>query len=349
MRKSEFLNNSKATVAATWLFSIALAFVFGTPWTARGANPPEPLPPIPAPAQLAWNDNDWALYLNFGINTFTGREEGTGREDPKLFNPAHLDARQWATVAKECGFKRLILPAKGHEGFCLWQTGSGDFGVKTSPWRDGKGDVVKEFTDACREAGLQAGLYLSAEDRHDAAYGTAAYNDVYVHQLTELLTRYGELAELRFDGSGGEGTGAVGSIGSDPTQRKQVYDWQGFFATVSRLQPQVIMVSNQGPGARWNGNNIGHSGEPNWAPFNPASVPGVELTDRKQLSVLNGGDPNGSLWLPAETCIRFRTGGSGAQPMTARACLSTNSSTPTSNPPAAIASSCSTCRSTTRA
>ena len=233
------MTGKHTTTATSLIVGIALAFVFGTPWLVCGANPPPPLPPIPTPAQLAWNDNDWALYLNFGINTFTGLEEGTGHEDPKLFNPAHLDARQWASVAKESGFKRLILPAKGHEGFCLWQTDSGDFGVKSSPWRDGKGDVVREFTDACREAGLQAGLYLSAEDRNDPAYGTPAYNAVYIRQLTELLTRYGDLAELRFDGSGGEGTGAVGSIGSDPKTRKQVYDWQGFFATPCQNQRSI--------------------------------------------------------------------------------------------------------------
>src|SRR5581483_5480384 len=202
----------------------------------------------------------------------------------------------------------LILPAKGHEGFCLWPTTNGDFGVKQSTWRDGKGDVIRDFTDACREAGLQAGFYLSAEDRHDRTYGTDAYNRIYLGELTELLSRYGKIAELRFDGTGGEGTGAVGSIGLDPKDRRQKYDWQEYIATATKLQPQIIIVSALGPGARWNGNNIGHSGEPNWAPFDPKSVPGIELTDRKQIGVLNNGDPNGSLWLPAETCIRFRPG-----------------------------------------
>jgi alpha-L-fucosidase len=271
-------------------------------------GPPAPLAPVPTAQQLAWNEDDAALYLNFGINTFTGLEEGTGREDPKLFNPTHLDARQWASVAKEAGFKRLILPAKGREGFCLWPDEGTDFSVKASPWRNGKGDVVREFTDACRQAGLKAGLQVWAEDRRDPAYGTGAYNAVYERQLTELLTGYGEIAEVRFDGTGAEGTGAVGSIGPSPAERKQAYDWKGYFATVSRLQPGTIMVSSQGPGARWNGNNIGHCGEPNWAPFDPSSVPGVELTDRKQLSVLNSGDSKGSLWLPPETCIRMRPG-----------------------------------------
>ncbi len=287
--------------------SVGLAVVLPGGFQVPVASPPAPLDPIPTPAQLAWND-DSALYLNFGINTFSGQEEGTGREDPKLFSPAHFDARQWAKVAKDCGFKRLILPAKGHEGFCLWPTTNGDFGVKQSTWRDGKGDVIRDFTDACREAGLQAGFYLSAEDRHDRTYGTDAYNRIYLGELTELLSLYGKIAELRFDGTGGEGTGAVGSIGLDPKDRRQKYDWQEYIATATKLQPQIIIVSALGPGARWNGNNIGHSGEPNWAPFDPKSVPGIELTDRKQIGVLNNGDPNGSLWLPAETCIRFRPG-----------------------------------------
>ena len=268
---------------------------------------PTPLAPCPTPAQLAWQDGDRAMLVSFGINTFTGQEQGTGREDPAKFNPAQLDARQWVRVAKACGFKRIVLTVKGHEGFCLWPSKQTDYGVKSSPWQKGRGDVVKEFTDACQAAGIEAGFYLSAEDRNSPLYGTPAYNAFYTNQLTELLTGYGAFTEVRFDGAGGEGEGAYGFVNKNLKDRKQVYDWPAFFATVSRLQPPAIMVSSVGPGARWNGNNIGHSGESNWCPFNPAIMPGPELTDRKQLGPLNVGDPNGTAWLPAECCVRFGT------------------------------------------
>jgi len=282
--------------------------VMGEPAFAQSQGaPPPPLAPIPTPAQLAWQDGDQAMLVSFGINTFSGQEEGTGKEDPKIFNPSQLDVRQWVRVAKECGFKRLILPVKGHEGFCLWSSKTTDYGVQSSPWKDGHGDILREFTDACRTAGLEAGFYLSAEDRHCPLYGTPGYNGFYLNQLREVLAGYGKFTEVRFDGAGGEGTGAFGFVNKNLKDRRQVYDWPQIFSTVSRWQPQAIMVSSVGPGARWNGNNIGHAGEANWCPFNPAVMPGPELTDRQQLGLLNAGDSNGPVWLPAECCVRFGT------------------------------------------
>jgi alpha-L-fucosidase len=267
-------------------------------------NPPAPLSPVPTAAQQTWQDGDLALFLNFGLNTFTGEEQGDGRADPKLFNPTNLDVHQWVKVAKECGFKRIVLPVKNHDGFCLWPSRFSDYSVTNSPWREGRGDLVKEFTDACHAAGLEAGFYLSCEDRHHPAFGTDEYNKVYIGQLTELLSNYGPVSEVRLDGAGGVGSGAYGAI--DLPQKKQDYDWQNYFGTIHRLQPQTIIVSVIGPDARWNGNNIGHAGDPLWAPFDLKSVPGPEPTTPDQLKVLNAGDPSGSSWLPPEAFVRTR-------------------------------------------
>src|SRR5213595_761706 len=156
--------------------------------------------PRPSPSQLSWQRDELALFLHFGVNTFTDREWGDGREDPAVFNPTALDARQWARAGREAGARALILTAKHHDGFCLWPSGLTTHSVARSPWRGGAGDVVREFTDACRREGLRAGLYLSPWDRNAAAYGDSPrYNDFYCEQLTELLTRYGPIAVMLFD------------------------------------------------------------------------------------------------------------------------------------------------------
>ena len=179
------------------------------------------------------------LFTHFGMNTFTDREWGDGREDPRQFNPTRFDARQWARAAKAGGFRYAILTAKHHDGFCLWPSKFTEHSVKSSPWRDGHGDVVREFVDAMRAEGLRPGLYLSPWDRHEASYGSGArYNEYYIAQLTELLTQYGPIAEVWFDGANGEG----------PNGKKQVYDWDLIHRTVRRLQPSALMFSDAGPG-----------------------------------------------------------------------------------------------------
>ena len=197
------------------------------------------------------------MFLHFGINTFTDREWGDGRESPAIFAPAALDARQWARAARTAGFRALVLTAKHHDGFCLWPTKTTTHSIASSSWRDGRGDVVREFTNACRGEGLKAGLYLSPWDRNNPAYGDSArYNDLYVEQLTELLTRYGAIAEVWFDGANGEG----------PNGNKQVYDWPRVWGTVRRLQPNAVIFSDAGPDVRWCGNERGVAGDPNCRP-----------------------------------------------------------------------------------
>ena len=255
--------------------------------------------PRPSAAQLAWQRDEFALFLHFGVNTFTDCEWGDGKEDPQIFNPASLDARQWARTAREAGARCVILTAKHHDGFCLWPTKTTAHSVASSPWRGGRGDVVREFCDAVREEQLRVGLYCSPWDRNAAVYGESPkYNDFYIAQLTELLTQYGEIAEVWFDGANGEG----------PNGRKQVYDWLHIWGTVRRLQPNAVMFSDAGPDIRWIGNERGSAGDPNWSTVDPSivTVPGVDGPEI--IRSLQHGDRDGTVWRPGETDVSIRPG-----------------------------------------
>ncbi|MBI3792078.1 MAG: alpha-L-fucosidase, partial [Gemmatimonadetes bacterium] len=220
--------------------------------------------PVPSATQLAWQREELAMFLHFGVNTFTDREWGEGRESPALFAPDAFDARAITRAAKAAGFGTCILTAKHHDGFCLWPSATTAHSVASSPWRDGRGDVVRELADACRAGGLGLGVYLSPWDRHEPTYGDSpAYMRVYLAQLEELLTRYGAVREVWFDGANGEG----------PNGRKQVYDWPAIHATVRRLQPSAVIFSDAGPDVRWIGNENGVAGETCWSTIDPAAVP----------------------------------------------------------------------------
>lgn len=240
-----------------------------------------------------------ALFVHFGVNTFTDREWGEGTESPGIFNPSSLDARQWARAARAGGFKALILTAKHHDGFCLWPTATTRHSVASSPWRNGQGDVVREFVDACRAEGLRPGLYCSPWDRNAPAYGDSpAYNALYLAQLSELLGNYGPLAEVWFDGANGEG----------PNGKKQVYDWPRFFAHVKRLQPEAVIFSDAGPDVRWIGNERGEAGDPCWSTMDPEAVPYPGADGPHIISALQHGSPEGSVWRPGESDTSIRPG-----------------------------------------
>jgi len=255
--------------------------------------------PIPSPSQLEWQRDELALFLHFGVNTFTDREWGDGKESPSIFAPARLDARQWARAAKAGGFRAMILTAKHHDGFCLWPTRTTDHSVKSSPFRSGGGDLVREFVDACRAEGLKPGLYLSPWDRNARVYGDSPrYNDFYCEQLTELLTNYGPIHEVWFDGANGEG----------PNGKKQEYDWPRVWGLVRTLQPDAVMFSDAGPDVRWIGNERGIAGDPNWSTVDPdvVRVPGVG--GDAVTKMLQHGDPNGTTWRPGESDVSIRPG-----------------------------------------
>jgi alpha-L-fucosidase len=209
------------------------------------------LPATPSAPQLAWQRGEMYLFVHFGMNTFTNNEWGDGTENPAWFNPSRLDARQWATVAKETGFAGIIFTAKHHDGFALWPTQYSDFSVKHSPWKNGAGDVVKEIADACREAGLKFGIYLSPWDRHEPTYGIPAYNDFYINQLTELLTNYGPVFEVWIDGAHGKGV-------------TYTYDYPRIYQTIKTLQPDAL-IAISGRDIRWIGNEIGVAPETLWS------------------------------------------------------------------------------------
>ena len=254
--------------------------------------------PRPTPAQLTWQRDELALFAHFGVNTFTDREWGDGKESPSIFSPTALDARQWTRGARAAGFKTVILTAKHHDGFCLWPTATTPHSVASSPFRDGRGDVVRELSDACRADGLRLGLYLSPWDRNAAAYGSDRYSDFYCEQLTELLTRYGTVHEVWFDGANGEG----------PSGKRQFYDWPRYWALVRRLQPDAVMFSDAGPDVRWIGNEAGAAGETNWSTVDPLVVPFPGSDGPAVLKMLQEGDPRGSVWRPGETDTSIRPG-----------------------------------------
>ena len=193
-------------------------------------------------------------FIHFSPNTYTGLEWGTGEEDPSIFNPVNLDCDGWCKAIKSAGMKGVVITAKHHDGFCLWQTKYTTHSMKSSPYKDGKGDIVKELSDACRRHGLKFGFYLSPWDRNCRLYGTPEYNDYYRGQLTELLTGYGEIFHVWFDGACGEG----------PNGKKQVYDFDSYFELIHKYQPNATIFSDRGP-IRWCGNESGDARYAEWA------------------------------------------------------------------------------------
>lgn len=263
------------------------------PWTVQGGRP------VPSPSQLAWQRDELAMFLHFGVNTFTDREWGEGTEDPAIFNPARLDAGQWAATAKAAGFRTMVLTAKHHDGFCLWPTATTKHSVASSPFRGGMGDVVREFVDACRKHELKVGLYCSPWDRNHPAYGDSPrYNGVFCDQLTELLTHYGPIHEVWFDGANGEG----------PNGKRQEYDWPRFWGLVRQLQPEAVIFSDAGPDIRWIGNETGVAGDTNWSTVDPSVVTVPGMSGDAVMRMLREGDPNGTAWRPGETDVSIRPG-----------------------------------------
>lgn len=262
---------------------------------------------VPTPQQLEWQKMELTAFFHYGVNAFTGREWGDGTEDPNVFNPTEFDAEQWVTKIKNAGFKMAILTAKHHDGFCLWPTKTTKHSVASSKWMDGKGDVVKALKDACDKHGLRFGVYLSPWDRNAESYGTPEYNQFFVQQLTELLSNYGDIYEVWFDGANGEG----------PNGKKQVYDWQLIMSTIRKLQPQAV-TAIVGDDVRWVGNESGLGRETEWSAT--VCVPGA-YSDQSANSALNLNAMSADLgsrqllekatdlfWYPSEVDVSIRPG-----------------------------------------
>jgi len=256
----------------------------------------------PTPRQMAWQRLEFQAFVHFGINTFTNLEWGDGTEDPGLFDPREFDADQWIRVFAAAGMRGVILTAKHHDGFCLWPSRHTEHSVKNSPWKGGKGDVVREVAEACRRGGLKFGIYLSPWDRHEPSYGDSPrYNRHFKKQLHELLTGYGPVSEVWFDGACGEG----------PNGKRQVYDWGGYYALVRRLQPAAV-ISIRGPDVRWCGNEAGHTRPSEWSVIplavDPSRHDWTDMTAEDLGSRAKLEDASYLVWYPAQVNTSIRPG-----------------------------------------
>jgi alpha-L-fucosidase len=308
------------------IFSFALFFIWSAVWAQEGFNYVsidsndtredilrKAAHVVPTQRQLNWQKMELISFIHFGMNTFTGREWGTGKEDPQMFNPVKLDAEQWVRAIKNAGFKELIITAKHHDGFCLWPTKTTEHCIRNSPWKEGKGDVIKEVASACRKYNIALGIYLSPWDRNSAVYGTDQYNDLFVAQLTELLSNYGKVSEVWFDGANGEG----------PNGKRQVYDYMRWYAVIRKLQPDAV-IAIMGPDVRWVGTESGKGRPTEWSVIPNNNLDQEDIAKRSQQDVIYKplGDlvtqdlgsreliykARGLVWYPAETNTSIRPG-----------------------------------------
>lgn len=272
--------------------------------TSGKVLPPDPILPVPEPKQVEWQQMETYAFIHFGLNTFNDREWGYGDTDPKTFNPTNLDCEQWAQTLVKAGMKGVILTAKHHDGFCLWPFEGTDYSVKNSPWKNGQGNVVKELSEACKKYGLKFAVYLSPWDRHQANYGTPEYLPYFYAQLHDLLTNYGPVFEVWFDGANG-GDGWYGGAKDIRTiDRKNYYNYPRIYEMLDSIQPQAIIFSDGGPGCRWVGNEKGFAGATNWSFLRKGEVhPGYDKSYELQY-----GHPDGNQWVPAECDVSIRPG-----------------------------------------
>ncbi|MBN2613166.1 MAG: alpha-L-fucosidase [Bacteroidales bacterium] len=261
---------------------------------------PAPYGPVPTENQMRWQEMEYYTFVHFSLNTYTDQSWGFGNEDISLFNPTELDCRQWARICKEAGMKGIIITAKHHSGFCLWPSEYTEYSVKNAPWKNGKGDVVRELADACEEFGLKLGIYVSPWDRNHPDYGKPEYITYFRNQIRELLTNYGPIFEIWFDGANG-GTGYYGGANEDrKIDRTTYYDWQPTYKMIRELQPDIVIWNDGGDRAdlRWVGTEEGYVGETNWSLLND--------TGEVEWGMLHFGHENGNAWVPAEVNTSIR-------------------------------------------
>ena len=265
---------------------------------------PEPILPIPEAKQVEWQKMETYAFVHFGLNTFNDREWGYGDSDPKTFNPAKLDCEQWVKTFVAAGMKGVILTAKHHDGFCLWPTGLTEYCIRNTPYKDGKGDIVRELSEACKKYGIKFAVYLSPWDRNQAIYGTPEYVDYFYKQLHELLTNYGAVFEIWFDGANGGDGWYGGAKDSRTIDRKTYYQYDRAYEMIDKYQPQAVVFSDGGPGCRWVGNENGFAGATNWSFLRAGEVyPGYP-----KYRELQYGHADGNQWVAAECDVSIRPG-----------------------------------------
>lgn len=282
-----------------------LALLFTGLASCVNQEAPQPFGATPSERQLEWHQMKYYAFIHFGLNTFTDREWGYGDESPDLFNPVELDCRQWARVASEAGMEGIVITAKHHDGFCLWPSEFTEHSVKNSPWKNGEGDIIKELREACDEYGLKLGIYLSPWDRHHHSYGKPAYLEYYRNQLRELLTNYGEIFEVWFDGANGGDGFYGGAYEMRRIDNRTYYDWENTWAIVRELQPGAVMFSDGGPDIRWIGNERGYADVTNWCTMKSNTFyPGIGGVNDQLVHGIEDGD----IWLPGEVDTSIRPG-----------------------------------------
>lgn len=261
---------------------------------------PAPYGPVPNENQMRWQEMEYYAFVHYSLNTYTDQSWGYGNEDVKLFNPDNLDCRQWARICKKAGMKGIIITAKHHCGFCLWPSKYTEYSVKNAPWKNGKGDVVREMANACKEYGLKLGIYLSPWDRNHPDYGKPEYITYFRNQLTELLTNYGPIFEIWFDGANG-GTGYYGGANENRRiDRTTYYDWGNTYKLIRKLQPNIVIWNDGGDRGdlRWVGTEGGAVGETNWSLLNS--------TGEVPFNMLHYGVEDGNAWVPGEVNTSIR-------------------------------------------
>lgn len=267
--------------------------------------PPEPVYPIPTDNQMSWHEMEMNAFIHFTTNTFTNLEWGYGDESPSIFNPTELDVEQWISTIKDAGLKAVILTTKHHDGFCLWPSKYTEHSVKSSPYKNGNGDIVKEVSDACKKYGLKFGVYLSPWDRNRSDYGEDSYIQYFRNQLEELLTNYGTVFEMWFDGANGGDGYYGGAREARKIDNRTYYEWPETIEFARSLEPNIIFFSDAGPDIRWVGNERGNVGETNWNTLTPdtlyAGKAGIE-------ALLNVGSEDGTDWIPGEVDVSIRPG-----------------------------------------
>ena len=284
---------------------ILIIFLYTSCNSTKSVAPPSPVLPVPTDEQLAWHDMEMNAFIHFTTNTFTDLEWGYGDEKEDIFNPTNLNTDQWLSTLKDAGMKGVILTCKHHDGFCLWPSAYTEHSVKNSPYKNGKGDIVKEVSESAKKFGLKFGVYLSPWDRNHKDYGKPEYITYYRNQLKELFTGYGPIFEMWFDGANGGDGYYGGKREVRQIDRKTYYDWPTTLEMVRQIQPQVLFFSDAGPDIRWVGNEQGLAGETNWNTITPDTLyPGKADIG----NLLSTGSENGTRWIPAEVDVSIRPG-----------------------------------------